>query len=323
MTATRVDVLRTLESYVAENLSRFLRTVEESWQPADLLPDSRQESFFEEVRELRERARELSYDLLAVLIGDTITEEALPNYETWFMELKGISKAAPGAWMRWVRGWTAEENRHGDALNRYLYLSGRVNMREFEASTQFLIADGFDLGTAQDPYRAFVYTSFQELATNLSHRRVATLAKQAGDTLLAKLCGQVAADEARHARAYQAFVGQIFELDPSQMMLALEDMMRKKIVMPAHYMRELGVEVGRTFGHFTDAAQRLGVYTSHDYTDLLEKLLVDWRISDITQLTDTAERARDYLLALPQRLRRVADRIPVPQLEYRFRWIGE
>lgn len=25
--------------------------------------------------------------------------------------------------------WIAEENRHGDVLNQYLYLTGRVNMR--------------------------------------------------------------------------------------------------------------------------------------------------------------------------------------------------
>jgi hypothetical protein len=28
------------------------------------------------------------------------------------------------------RQWTGEENRHGDLLNKYLYLSGRVNMRK-------------------------------------------------------------------------------------------------------------------------------------------------------------------------------------------------
>lgn len=28
-------------------------------------------------------------------------------------------------WAVWTRGWTAEENRHGLLLNRYLYLSGR------------------------------------------------------------------------------------------------------------------------------------------------------------------------------------------------------
>jgi acyl-[acyl-carrier-protein] desaturase len=32
-------------------------------------------------------------------------------------------------WAQWVRQWTSEENRHGDLLNKYLYLSGRVNMK--------------------------------------------------------------------------------------------------------------------------------------------------------------------------------------------------
>ena len=30
---------------------------------------------------------------------------------------------------RWTRQWTAEENRHGDLMNKYCYLSGRVNMK--------------------------------------------------------------------------------------------------------------------------------------------------------------------------------------------------
>lgn len=318
---SRSEVLQHIEPFLRNNLGTFLKSVEESWQPSDFLPDSRLDTFFDEVKLLRERAGELSYDLLAVLIGDTITEEALPNYEAWFHELDHLNRDRDNGWAQWIRGWTAEENRHGDLLNRYLYLSGRVNMREFEASTQHLIADGFDLGTAHDPYRAFVYTSYQEAATNLSHRRVGTLARKAGDASLSKLCGMIAGDEARHARVYQTFVEKIFEVDPSEMMLAFEDMMRKKIVMPAHYMRELGVEMGKTFGHFTDAAQRLGVYTSQDYTDILEGLINTWKIDQITGLTDTADKARDYIMALPNRLRRVADRMPVPKLEYKFKWI--
>jgi acyl-[acyl-carrier-protein] desaturase len=91
-------------------------------------------------------------------------------------------------WANWVRAWTAEENRHGDLLNKYLYLCGRVNMREVEITTQYLINDGFDLGTSMDPYRNFLY-KFQETATNISHRRVGTLAKQSGNGKLAKMCG--------------------------------------------------------------------------------------------------------------------------------------
>jgi len=319
--SSRVEVLKYLETFVGENLNSFLKSVEESWQPADLLPDARLDNFFDEIKQLRERAKSLSYDLFAVLIGDTITEEALPTYESWLFAITDMPNNPDSPWTKWNRGWTSEENRHGDLLNRYLFLSGRVNMREMEASTHYLIADGFDLQTDMDPYRSFVYTSYQETATQISHRRVAQIAKREGDAVLAKICGYIAGDEARHAKVYKSFVSKIFEVDPNEMMLAFEDMMRKKIVMPAHYMRELGVEMGKTFGHFTDAAQRIGVYTSHDYVDILEGLIEDWKVASVTGLNEAGEKARDYVMALPDRLKRVAERMKVPQLEYKFRWI--
>src|SRR5690606_29932647 len=175
-----------------------------------------------------------------------------------------------------------------------------------------LIADGFDIGTGHDPYRNFIYTSFQELATNISHRRVASFAKQSGDVLLSKMCGVIASDEARHAKAYKDFMLRIFEVDASEAMIAFEDMMRNKIVMPAHFLREVGLKMGQTFGHFTDAAQRLGVYTAVDYVQIMEELNRDWNIANITGLNGAGERARDYLMALPNRLIRVAERIKIP-----------
>ncbi|RFS16141.1 acyl-ACP desaturase [Emticicia sp. C21] len=301
----------------------FLKPIETNWQPSDFLPDSTNENFFQEVKLIQENARELPYDYIAVLIGDTITEEALPTYESWLVDVVGIDQVdEPNGWAKWVRGWTAEENRHGDLLNKFLYLSGRVNMRAMETSTQYLIADGFDIGTGRDPYRNFVYTSFQELATNISHRRTATLAKKYSNNLLSKMCGVIASDEMRHAKAYKTFISNIFEVDPSEMMLAFEDMMKKKIVMPAHFLRESGVKIGQTFSHFSDAAQRLGVYTTMDYIEIMESLLDEWKIASVTSLNDAGERARDYLMALPSRLRRVAERTKVPTLEYEFSWIA-
>jgi acyl-[acyl-carrier-protein] desaturase len=195
-------------------------------------------------------------------------------------------------------------------------------MRMMEISTQYLIADGFDIGTGHDPYRNFIYTSFQELATNVSHRRVASQAKKHGDTLLSKMCGVIASDEARHAKAYKYFIEKIFEVDASEAMLAFEDMMRKKIVMPAHFLREVGVKIGQTFGHFTDAAQRLGIYTAVDYVDILKELIEDWHIESMGGLTEEAEKARDYIVKLPERLLRVAERMKNPMLEYKFSWIN-
>lgn len=318
---SRKEVLVHVEKHMLEMMPTYLKPIDTNWQPSDFLPDSTSETFYQDIKVLRENAKDLSYDLVAVLIGDTITEEALPTYESWLMMLDDISRDEEGGWMKWNRNWTAEENRHGDLLNKYLYLSGRVDMRQMEISTQYLIADGFDIGTGHDPYRNFVYTSFQELATNISHRRVASLAKKEGDTLLSKMCGVIAADEARHAKAYKDFMSKIFEVDPSEAMLAFEDMMRKKIVMPAHFLREMGLKIGQTFGHFTDAAQRLGVYTAVDYVEIMQHLIEEWKIDSINELNEAGEKARDYIMNLPARLLRVAERMKNPTMEYKFSWI--
>ncbi|WP_301924454.1 acyl-ACP desaturase [Ferruginibacter sp.] len=303
-------------------IDEFLKKIDTNWQPSDFLPDSSSENFTAQLKDLQEQCKELPYDYLAVLVGDVITEEALPTYESWLMDVEGITKSDPQGWAKWIRMWTAEENRHGDLLNKYLYLSGRVNMRQMEISTQYLIADGFDIGTGIDPYKNFVYTSFQEMATNISHRRTASLAKKHGSIQLSKICGVIASDEARHAKAYKSFVAKIFEIDTSEMMIAFEDMMRKKIVMPAHFLRQAGEEIGSTFSHFSDAAQRLGVYTSWDYTNILDSLLVEWNIGSMTDLNEKGEKARDYLMALPERFRKVAGRGIKAPLEYEFNWIS-
>ena len=174
---TRIEVMRFLEQKIDSIIEEFLKSPEKNWQPSDMLPNSPSENFGAEIKELQGQCKELPYDYLAVLVGDVITEEALPTYETWLTDTEGISKLEPNGWSKWMRMWTAEENRHGDLLNKYLYLSGRVDMRQMEISTQYLISDGMQIDTGRDPYRTFVYTSFQELATNISHRRTATLAK--------------------------------------------------------------------------------------------------------------------------------------------------
>jgi acyl-[acyl-carrier-protein] desaturase len=108
-----------------------------------------------------------------------ITEEALPTYESWLMDVEGIDNERNG-WSKWIRQWTSEENRHGDLLNKYLYLSGRVNMREVEMTTQHLISDGFDIGTGEIPTKISCIQVFRSLR-HMFHNRVAQMAKKYGD----------------------------------------------------------------------------------------------------------------------------------------------
>ena len=317
----RLEVMQFLEKDVETLIQKYLIPIDTIWQPTDFLPASDGEEFFEEVKEIRELAKELPYDFWVVLVGDMITEEALPSYESWLMDVEGVGQIERNGWSKWVRHWTGEENRHGDVLNKYLYLSGRVNMREIEKTTQHLINDGFDIGTDRDPYKNFVYTSFQELATYISHNRVAKIAKKKGNKQLGKMCKIISGDEMRHHNAYSEFVERIFAVDPSQMMMAFHYMMKRKIAMPAHFLRESGGMAGSAFEEFSNTAQRIGVYTSMDYVDILDKLLKRWEIDKITELTDEAEKARDYLMKLPDRLRRLADRISIPENSFQFKWV--
>ncbi|TDD78164.1 acyl-ACP desaturase [Flavobacterium caseinilyticum] len=317
----RLEVMQFLEKNVDSFVDQYLIPVEKIWQPTDFLPNSQSDTFFDEVKELREIAKDLPYDFWVTLVGDTITEEALPTYESWLMDVEGIDNIERNGWSKWIRQWTGEENRHGDLLNKYLYLSGRVNMREVEITTQHLINDGFDIGTGRDPYKNFVYTSFQELATYVSHNRVAQMAKKYGDNKLSKMCKMIAGDEMRHHHAYSEFVNRIFQIDPSEMMLAFQYMMKAKIVMPAHFLRESGEKISTAFEQFSDSAQRIGVYTAADYVDIIQKLNDKWEIDKISGLTDEAEKARDYLMKLPGRMAKISERMVIPQESHIFKWV--
>lgn len=47
------DVIRSMEGWAQTELPRFLKPVDKSWQPSDLLPDSSSPDFLDEVRGLR------------------------------------------------------------------------------------------------------------------------------------------------------------------------------------------------------------------------------------------------------------------------------
>ena len=322
ITNIRLEVMQTIEKKIDAFIDQFLVPVEKIWQPTDLLPDSHGEEWFDEIKQIREEAKELGYDFWVVLVGDTVTEEALPTYESWLMDVEGIDNVNNNGWSKWIRHWTGEENRHGDVLSKYLYLSGRVNLREVEVTTQYLLNDGFDPGTGRDPYKNFVYTAFQELATNISHKRVGVIAGEKGNKVLAKMCKLIAGDEMRHHVAYREFVKHIFEYDPSEMMIAFSDMMKNKIVMPAQLVRESGGKIGDTFVDFSNCAQRLGVYTSMDYIDILKRLISNWEIDKLSGLNEPAEKARDYVWNLPGRLERVAERMKPTYDERIFSWVS-
>ena len=303
------DVIAGLEEFVGTQLP-LLKSVEDSWQPSDILPDMTGKNWREEVEALRQKAVSLSDDALVVLVGNIITEEALPAYQTSLNRIRGLKDetgADSNSWALWSRGWTAEENRHGELLNRYLYLTGRVNMRSVEVTTHHLIKNGFDAKSNNDPFRSFVYTSFQERATKISHANTGRLAEKCGDSTLAKICSLIASDEARHEEAYKRFFGYLLEKEPDAAVIAFAYMMRQKIAMPARLMSD-GTDQD-VFGQFAIVAQRCGVYTTRDYAEVIAHLVDYWHIASLANLSGEAAKSQDYLCGLSDHYLSKADRI--------------
>ncbi|XWS09434.1 hypothetical protein CRYUN_Cryun40dG0084200 [Craigia yunnanensis] len=325
MPPQKIEIFKSLEDWVEKDILIHLKPVEKCWQPKDFLPDPTSEGFDEQVKELRERAKEIPDDYFVVLVGDMITEEALPTYQTMLNTFDGTrdeTGASPSPWAVWTRAWTAEENRHTDLLNKYLYLCGRVDMRQIEKTIQYLIGSGMDPGTENSPYLGFIYATFQERATFISHGNTARLAKEHGDIKLAHLCGSIASDEKRHETAYTKIIAKLFEIDPDGAVLSFADMMRKKISMPAHLMYD--GQDDNLFDHYSTVAQRIGVYTAKDYADIVEYLVDRWKVKELTGLSADGRKAQDYVCGLPPRIRRLEERAQgrVKQTpSVRFSWV--
>jgi acyl-[acyl-carrier-protein] desaturase len=328
----RLEIVNSMDTFAAEQVLPLLKPVDKCWQPQDFLPDPESPDFLDQVRDIQQRTKNIPDEYFIVLVGDMITEEALPTYMAMLNTLDGVrdeTGASPTPWGQWTRQWVAEENRHGDLMNKYCWLSGRVNMKAVEVTIQNLIGSGMDPKTENNPYLGFVYTSFQERATKISHGNTARHALEYGDEALSKICGAIASDESRHEIAYTRIIDELFSRDPEGAMLAFADMMRKQIVMPAHLMddNEHGDRnAGRNlFGDFSDVAEGLGVYDANDYCDIMEHLIDRWQVEKRLVSGEAAE-AQEYLCKLPPRIRKLAERASARKAKVKkqpvaFSWI--
>ena len=321
ITATQREVLHGLSASVEENLS-FLAPIDKAWQPTDFLPDLTAPDWREQLERFRGPATELSDALLVVLVADMVTEEALPSYAVALNLLAGDETGTdPKPWAKWLRGWTAEENRHGDLLNAYLRLTGRVDMRAVELTVHHLLTSGFNARVHPDLYGGLIYTAFQERATKISHANVGRIAAAQGETSLAGICRRIAGDEARHEAFYTTMMGRVLDEDPAGGLTVIMQLFRRVIAMPGRLMYD-GKDPD-LFDHFAAVAQRLGVYTVEDYAGIVEHLVETWKVAD-RSVTGKAARAQEYLCKHAETCRSKAAQVAeaaAKQPPVRFSWV--
>lgn len=320
---SQLEMLRGISGVVGEHL-HLLTPIAEAWQPTDYLPDLTAEDWREQLEAFRGPAAELSDELLVVLVGDMVTEEALPNYAISLNLLADDpTGTSPDPWAKWLRGWTSEENRHGDLLNAFLRLTGRVDMRSIEITVHNLIASGFNPRAYPNPYAGLIYTSFQERATKISHMNVGRLAQGAGDTHLGRICKRIAGDESRHEAFYTRMMGEVMERDPEAGLTVFRNMLRRIIAMPGRLMND-GKDPD-LFDHFASVAQRMKVYTVYDYAAIIRHLVNTWKVPALT-VTGKAAAAQEWLCRQAERMESVAEMVSedaARQPPTKFAWIHD
>ncbi len=291
------QLLLELEPVVETNLNRHLSMAKE-WFPHEYVPwsDGRNydgplngDPWTVEDSQMSDVAR-------SALIVNLLTEDNLPSYHHEIATLFGRD----AAWGDWVHRWTAEEGRHGIAIRDYLLTSRAVDPVQLERLRMDHMSTGYT-ALHDDMVRSLAYVSFQELATRVSHRNTGKITGDAvGDQLLAR----VAADENLHMVFYRNLLGAALELDPSQTMRAITDVVTN-FAMP-----------GTDIAGFQRKAVEMaiaGVYDIRQHRDdVVAPVLRFWNVFEIEGLDAEGEQARtelaDFMAELEKQALRFEDK---------------
>ena len=292
----KYEVLKCLESNVKEWMESHL-SKRKLWFSSDFLPSDEQmnEDKITVASKLKERAKGIKDAVRTALAVNLLTEEGLPHFHTLLTKHLGDNTF----WAKWTNMWTAEEDRHGNVIRDYVRDSRIFNFKEIEMMQFNYVEAGFNPDWGMDPYKLFIYTTLQERATQISHKNTG---KAAGmeEPLLNGILSSIAADEAKHYTFYRNVFKEILTLDPEQALLSAVT------VMPAIDMPGIAMP---NFREMADVVRRSGIYGPWEYKSIVEEVIKFWEIDLITGLSDLAAKAQEKILAIPQRLQKIAEYI--------------
>ena len=192
------------------------------WMPTELLP-----TVF--------RPSPIPSSITAMLVLNLLTEDGLP----YFFGLLTKHLGAEHAIWDWTRVWTAEEDRHGRALQIYLdQVLAREQLIAMERMQYNYLKHGFWPDWGNDPVKLLAYVVLQEQATKVSHLGIALAAKDHDDVLFG-LMKKIAAEEAKHHIAYLKMFKAALVLNPNHALEALLFVIRK-FAMPGNGITGFG-----------------------------------------------------------------------------------
>jgi acyl-[acyl-carrier-protein] desaturase len=292
--ASKIEVLTHLEPKVKELMASHIEK-RKLWFSSDFLPadEKMNDDKMLVAGNLKERSEGLSDAVRVALALNLITEEGLPHFHRLISHHLGSDTF----WAKWTNMWTAEEDRHGNVIRDYVRDSRIFNFREVELIQFYYQQAGFNPDWNNDPYKVFVYTTLQERATQISHKNTGRSASEE-EPLLSGILNSVAADEAKHYTFYRNVFKEILDLDPEQALKSAA------AIMPAIEMPGNSVE---NFKEMADIIRRKGIYGPWEYKSIVEEAIKFWNIEVIAGLSDIASKAQEAILAIPDRLKKIAE----------------
>lgn len=292
--AARLEVLADLEPVVDRLMSdhEARRTL---WFPSELMRDPEFACPEAGLRQMRGRAAGLPDACRVAVALNLLTEEGLPH----FHRLLAVHLGDDSFWRRWNNLWTAEEDRHGVLLHDYCRETQIIDALQLDRLRFAYLRGGFHPEWSRDPYRAFVYTTLQERATQVSHAATGRLCAEF-EPRIEFLLRNIAADEAHHHVFYREVFAEILKRDPDQALEAAASLM-PSIDMP-------GTAIPG-FRDYADVIRRSGIYGPRDYLRIVQDLIRYWRIEGLTGLQAMGRQAQETILAIPQRLELVAGHV--------------
>jgi acyl-[acyl-carrier-protein] desaturase len=109
--------------------------------------------------------------------------------------------------------------------------------------------------------------------------------------------------------------------DPERALLVFRNMMKRVIAMPGRLMCD-GHD-RNLFENFATVAERLGVYTAHEYARIIGHLVSTWNVAT-RSVSGKAAAAQDFLCVRAERLAALADAVAehvLKQPPVRFSWL--
>ncbi|MFO7547785.1 MAG: acyl-ACP desaturase [Acidimicrobiia bacterium] len=226
------------------------------------------------------------------LVLNLLTEDNLPYYHS------AIERHVPAgsALAEWNHLWTAEEGQHAIALRSYLLVSRNCDPRALEDDRLQVMTTGYELD-AQNPSELFAYTAAQELATRVSHRNAGRITD---DPVAFELMRSIAADENHHFVFYKGVMEAMLREAPSAMLQGIyrtfANFQMPGAVIPGFVRRS--VEIARA-----------GVYNLRIHHDrVIQPLLKQWGIGELTGLDAAAAEYQERLMQLPAQILQRAER---------------